>query len=108
MGNQTSQWFALYYLDGLDRLIKEKLRIKYYTRYMDDMILIHPDKNYLKECLHEMEIYLAKELKPVHCTVHISSNGLPEFPSAALASLDVVTATPLSAALQNKNSSFAN
>ncbi len=24
MGNQTSQWFALYYLDGLDRLIKEK------------------------------------------------------------------------------------
>lgn len=108
MGNQTSQWFALYYLDGLDRLIKEKLRIKYYTRYMDDMILIHPDKNYLKECLHEMEIYLTKELKPVHCTVHISSNGLPEFPSAALASLDVVTATPLSAALQNKNSSFAN
>lgn len=63
MGNQTSQWFALYYLDGLDRLIKEKLRIKYYTRYMDDMILIHPDKNYLKECLHEMETYLTKELK---------------------------------------------
>lgn len=102
MGNQTSQWFALYYLDGLDRLIKEKLRIKYYTRYMDDMILLHPDKNYLKECLHEMEIYLAKELKPVRCTVHISSNGLPEFPSAALASLDVATATPHSAALQNK------
>ena len=63
MGNQTSQWFALYYLDGLDRLIKEKLRIKYYTRYMDDMILIHPDKDYLKECLHEMKSYLTKELK---------------------------------------------
>ena len=24
LGNQTSSWFALYYLDGLDRLIKEK------------------------------------------------------------------------------------
>ena len=38
MGNQTSQWFALFYLDPLDRLVKEKLRIKYYTRYMDDCI----------------------------------------------------------------------
>ena len=30
MGNQSSQWFALYYLDRLDRVIKEKLRVKYY------------------------------------------------------------------------------
>lgn len=26
MGNQTSQWFALYYLHSLDRLVKEKSR----------------------------------------------------------------------------------
>lgn len=26
IGNQTSQWFGLYYLDEIDRLIKEKLR----------------------------------------------------------------------------------
>ncbi len=43
LGNQTSSWFALYYLDGLDRLIKEKLQIRYYTRYMDDEILIYSD-----------------------------------------------------------------
>ena len=35
LGNQTSQWFALYYLDTVDRLIKEKLRIKYYVRYIN-------------------------------------------------------------------------
>lgn len=63
LGNQTSSWFALYYLDGLDRLIKEKLRIKYYTRYMDDGILIHHDRSYLKECLSEMEEYIKKERK---------------------------------------------
>ncbi len=63
MGNQTSQWFALYYLDGLDRLIKEKYRIKYYSRYMDDMILVHPDKEYLAACLGEMEEYFHRELK---------------------------------------------
>jgi len=41
MGNQTSQWFALYYLDKVDRIIKERYRIKRYTRYMDDLVLIH-------------------------------------------------------------------
>ena len=54
MGNQTSQWFALYYLDPLDRLIKEKMRIKHYIRYMDDGILVHESKEYLNEVLIEM------------------------------------------------------
>ena len=62
MGNQTSQWFALYYLDGLDRLAKEKYRIKYYTRYMDDCIMIHKDKEYLKKCLAGMKDYVEKDL----------------------------------------------
>lgn len=62
MGNQTSQWFALYYLDGFDRLIKEKLRIKYYSRYMDDCLLIHKDKEYLKQCLIEMNAHIQNEL----------------------------------------------
>ena len=63
LGNQTSQWFAIYYLDGFDRLIKEKLQIKHYSRYMDDCVLIHDDKSYLKECLSIMTEYIHKELK---------------------------------------------
>ena len=51
MGNQTSQWFALYYLDGLDRLIKEQFRVKYYSRYMDDCVLICRDKDELRKIL---------------------------------------------------------
>ena len=54
MGNQTSQWFALFYLDPLDRLVKEKLRIKYYTRYMDDCILVHHSKDALHQALSQM------------------------------------------------------
>ncbi len=46
MGNQSSQWFALYYLDRLDRFIKERLKVKYYIRYMDDGVLIHHDKEF--------------------------------------------------------------
>lgn len=59
LGNQTSQWFAIYYLNRFDRLIKEKFGIKYYTRYMDDAVLIHPDKQYLEQVKAELEQYLA-------------------------------------------------
>lgn len=55
LGNQTSQWFALLYLNNVDRFIKEKLRIKGYVRYMDDMILLHRDKDYLRYCQKEIE-----------------------------------------------------
>lgn len=63
MGNQTSQWFALYYLDRLDRLVKERLRVKHYTRYMDDCVLLHPDKAYLRECLSQMTDLIQTQLK---------------------------------------------
>lgn len=59
IGNQTSQLFALLYLDGLDHFIKEKLGIKYYGRYMDDFFLIHEDKEYLRHCRKEIEAFVA-------------------------------------------------
>jgi hypothetical protein len=60
MGNQTSQLFALYYLDGIDRIIKEKFRIKYYMRYMDDMVILHHDKAYLQEILRNIRAACAE------------------------------------------------
>ena len=62
MGNQTSQWFALYYLDGLDRVAKERFRMKYYTRYMDDCVMLCHDKEYLRQCLSAMRYYAEEEL----------------------------------------------
>lgn len=58
LGNQTSQWFALYYLDSLDRLVKERLRIGAYSRYMDDLVCVHPSKDYLTHCLARMSTHL--------------------------------------------------
>ncbi len=58
IGNQTSQWFALLYLNGMDKFIKEKLRIKFYVRYMDDFILIHHSKKYLKYCYEQIKNYV--------------------------------------------------
>lgn len=59
IGNQTSQLFALLYLNDMDHYIKEKLGIKYYGRYMDDFYLIHSDKDYLKRCRKEIEDHVA-------------------------------------------------
>ncbi len=51
IGNQTSQLFGMFYLDKVDRVIKEKLRIKVYSRYMDDFVMVHSDKQVLKNTL---------------------------------------------------------
>lgn len=58
LGNQINQGLALLYLDGLDKLIKVELGIRYYGRYMDDFYLIHPSKEHLKYCLFVLTEYL--------------------------------------------------
>jgi hypothetical protein len=55
LGSQVSQICSVFYPNTLDHYIKEKLRIKYYGRYMDDFYLIHADKEYLKRCLVEIK-----------------------------------------------------
>jgi len=78
IGFYTSQWFANFYLTDLDHYIKEKLKIKYYIRYMDDFILIHHSKEYLEYCknkINEKIIQLKLELnkKTQICEIH---NGI--------------------------------
>lgn len=58
LGSEISQLIALSVLNEMDHMIKEKLHIKYYVRYMDDFILIHEDKEYLRYCLSEIRKYL--------------------------------------------------
>lgn len=61
IGNYTSPWFANFYLQGLDHFIKEKLGVKYYIRYTDDMILLGPNKKKLHKSRDEIEECLKKE-----------------------------------------------
>jgi len=44
IGNLTSQWFANFYLSGLDHFAKEVLRTPGYVRYMDDFVLFTDSK----------------------------------------------------------------
>ena len=56
----TSQFLAIYYLNDLDHYIKEKLRCKYYVRYMDDFIILDTNKEKLKEIFKILEIEINK------------------------------------------------
>ena len=51
LGCQTSQAFGVIFLYGLIHYIKEELHIKYVINYVDDIVIIHNDKEYLKYCL---------------------------------------------------------
>lgn len=63
VGNLTSQLFANIYLNKLDQYIKHTLGAKYYMRYMDDFILLSPDKEQLRRWLEDIERFLRDELK---------------------------------------------
>ncbi len=59
LGSQVSQLIALSVLDDLDHIIKEKLHIKHYVRYMDDLVLIHEDRKHLEYCLEAIRDHLS-------------------------------------------------
>lgn len=61
IGNYTSQWFANFYLQDLDHYIKEKLKVKYYIRYMDDIVLLSGNKKQLHKYLNLIKDFLNKD-----------------------------------------------
>lgn len=54
IGSQISQISGVFYPTILDNFCKIKKRLKYYARYMDDIYIIHQDKEYLKDILDEI------------------------------------------------------
>jgi len=72
IGAMTSQFLAIYYLNDLDHLIKEKLRCKYYIRYMDDFIILDTNKEKLKEVWQ----VITKEINRLGLKINPKSNLL--------------------------------
>jgi len=63
IGNLTSQYFANHYLVGLDRFIKEKLQVRGYVRYMDDLALWHTEKEALLAWQEAIRDFVHTELR---------------------------------------------
>ena len=72
IGNLTSQILANFYLDSFDHYIKhdllpfrqlaEGLGRGYYGRYVDDFVIVHPDKEYLKSLIPQLSNFLLSTL----------------------------------------------
>lgn len=58
IGNLTSQLFANVYLNRLDHFIKDDLRHRFYTRYMDDFIILDHDRPRLQQNLKLIKEFL--------------------------------------------------
>lgn len=65
IGNITSQLFGNIYMSNFDNYVKRNLGIRYYGRYVDDFVLIHPDKEYLKYLISHLSNFLLQNLQLV-------------------------------------------
>ena len=55
--------FANFYLNAFDHFIKHDLRVRYYGRYVDDLILAHKDKAYLSGLISILAEFLHDKLQ---------------------------------------------
>ena len=65
IGNYVSQYDGNFNLSELDHWLKEVKGIKYYYRYMDDMVILGSSKEELHKLKIEIDAYLAEHLKQV-------------------------------------------
>lgn len=65
-GSQIIQIAGISLLDKLDHYIKERLHVKYYIRYMDDMVLLGNDHRQLREWLKVIREKLNKIGLDIH------------------------------------------
>jgi hypothetical protein len=59
LGSQVSQIAAIYFPSKIDHFVKDFRGEKFYGRYMDDLYVIHHDKEHLKQLLLEIETICA-------------------------------------------------
>ncbi len=62
IGNFTSQYFGNFYLSFFDHWLKEVKHVKYYIRYMDDLVILHSSKEYLHQLRKDIDEYLTENL----------------------------------------------
>jgi retron-type reverse transcriptase len=77
IGNLTSQFFANVYLNAFDHFVKERLRCRFYLRYVDDSAFLHDSPLYLQALLPPLQGFLGRfriklhldkcQIRPVQC-----------------------------------------
>lgn len=79
IGNYLSQFLANLYLTYFDHWLKEDLKVKFYFRYADDIVILHNDKIHLHYLLNKIQEYLKTlklELKPNYQIFPVDTRGI--------------------------------
>lgn len=80
IGNYLSQFFANLYLSELDHMAKERMFLRYYYRYADDVVILAPDKDALIGVLITINQYMAEyrnlSLKSNYQIFPVDSRGI--------------------------------
>ena len=63
IGNLSSQFFANVYMNELDQLVKRELGIRWYGRYVDDIVMIGHDPQQLNAAFEVMESFVGERLR---------------------------------------------
>jgi RNA-directed DNA polymerase len=63
IGNLTSQYFANFYLDALDRFAQQTLRVPGYVRYMDDILVFGDERAQLADWHGRLDAFVRDTLK---------------------------------------------
>jgi len=58
LGSYLNLWLALFYLDELDHIIKERFKVRFFLRYVDDMVILTKTKREAKRLLKFIIGYL--------------------------------------------------
>lgn len=61
IGNMSSQFLSIFYLSRLDHKIIHDYHLKYFVRYMDDILIFSEDKEYLKIIKEKIEKELEED-----------------------------------------------
>ena len=62
IGNYLSQFFANLYMAYFDHWVKEELKVKYYYRYADDIVILADSKEQLRSWILAIKVYLTNVL----------------------------------------------
>lgn len=79
IGNYLSQFFANLFLAYFDHYIKENIKVRYYYRYADDIVILHGNKQYLHNIFNIIKCYLSNmklDIKNNYQIFNIESRGI--------------------------------
>jgi hypothetical protein len=81
ISNLTSQVFGNVYMNDFDHFVKKEMKVKYYGRYVDDMLFVHNDKSFLEDIISQLSHFLLShfqlKIHPNKIVLKSVNEGIP-------------------------------